>query len=257
MTSFLSPLLANLVMSFLLWLFATWRRNVSLVDLLWPLFFVVDAWIWFRPANASFLHWSVLLLVMAWGGRLHTYLARRNLGHGEDRRYQEIRRNNRRGFWWRSFFIVFALQAFLAWMVSWSIYGALQKPQLSWLSTTGLIVALAGLVYESIADWQLSRFRADRTSHGKVMDRGLWALSRHPNYFGECCFWWGIFLVGLPGAWWCLFSPVLMTVLLLKISGVSLLEKDIQVRRPAYRDYMENTPAFFPDFARCFGGTKP
>ena len=252
----LTPLLVNLVMASLLWAVATWRRDVSLVDLLWPLFFIAAAWVWFESAAAGAVSWAVLLLVVLWGARLHIHLAVRNLGHGEDRRYREIRRNNDPGFWWKSFFIVFVLQATLAWVASLAIFGALQNPALTPLSGAGLALALAGFLFESVADRQLSRFKSRQDSDGKVMDRGLWRLSRHPNYFGECCFWWGIYLVALPHGWWTVVSPLLLTLLLLRVSGVTLLEKDIGDRRPGYLAYMEQTPAFFPDFSKCFRGAN-
>jgi steroid 5-alpha reductase family enzyme len=251
-----SPLLANVLLASLLWIFATWKKDVSLVDLLWPLFFVLSAWIWFDPNTAGFVQWAVLMLVMVWGARLHIHLARRNLGHGEDRRYQEIRKNNNPGFWWKSYFIVFVLQAVLAWLAALAIYGALQGDGFTWCSLLGLVVGVFGLLYEAVADWQLSRFKSDSANRGLVMNRGLWRLSRHPNYFGECCFWWGIYFLGLPAGWWTIVSPLLLTVLLLRVSGVSLLEKDIHERRPGYLDYIRQTPAFFPDFSRAIGGDK-
>lgn len=244
------PLLANLVMVSLLWLLSVLRRNASIIDLLWPLMFVVAAWIWFQPSTAQVHHWLVLALVMAWGARLHIYLARRNLGHGEDRRYQAIRRNNFPGFWWKSYFIVFLLQAVLAWIASFAIYGALQaEASLPWL-LPGLALAAFGLVFEAAADWQLAAFNKLPANKKRVLDTGLWKLTRHPNYFGECCFWWGVFLCAMPAYWWAVVSPLLMTLLLLRVSGVSLLEKDIGERRPGYRDYVHSTPAFFPAFGK-------
>jgi steroid 5-alpha reductase family enzyme len=179
---------------------------------------------------------------------LHVYLVIRNSGEPEDRRYQAIRKNNSPGFWWKSYFIVFLLQAVLAWIASLVIAGAMAKSQApGWLVMVGLVIATAGFFVEAVADWQLARFKANLANAGKVMDLGLWRYSRHPNYFGECCFWWGIALVALvAGYWWTLISPLLMTVLLLRVSGVTLLEKDISERRPAYRDYIRRTSAFIP-----------
>ena len=104
-----------------------------------------------------------------------------------------------------------------------------------------------GMIFESVGDWQLSRFKADPANHGKVMDRGLWRYSRHPNYFGECLIWWGFFLFALSaGAWWAVAGPLLLTYLLLRFSGVTLLEETIVDRRPAYRAYIARTNAFIP-----------
>ena len=106
---------------------------------------------------------------------------------------------------------------------------------------------MVGFLFETVGDWQLTRFKANPDNQGKVMDRGLWRSTRHPNYFGEACLWWGTWLIAASaGGWWTIFSPLLMSVLLLKVSGVALLEKDISNRRPAYRDYIARTNAFFP-----------
>lgn len=248
----LQALFANLCIASLVWVLATWRRDASLVDLIWPLFYIVSAWVWFDPQTAGPSQWLVLVVVMAWGGRLHVYLARRNLGHGEDRRYQKIREANSPGFWWKSYFLVFVLQALLAWLVALPLFEIFQGSQgLGGWQVVGITLATFGLIFEAVADWQLASFKARPENHDKVMDQGLWGLSRHPNYFGECCVWWGIFLAALPHGWWSLFSPLIMTGLLLRVSGVALLEKDIDQRRPRYADYIASTPAFLPDFRRC------
>ena len=111
----------------------------------------------------------------------------------------------------------------------------------------GAALAIFGIAFESLADAQLAQFKADAANAGRVMDRGLWRYSRHPNYFGEFCVWWGFYVIALgAGGWWTVFSPLLMTLLLLRVTGVALLEKDIGERRPAYRDYIARTNAFFP-----------
>jgi steroid 5-alpha reductase family enzyme len=115
------------------------------------------------------------------------------------------------------------------------------------LDTLGVLLWLAGFACEAIADWQLVRFKANPAQRGRVLDTGLWRYSRHPNYFGEALLWWGFYaFAAAAGGWWTLFAPVLMTVLLLKISGVPLLEHDIAERRPGYRDYVQRTSAFIP-----------
>lgn len=252
MTELLMPLFANLCLLTVLWVFSVVRRDASLVDLVWPLMFVLAAWIWFSPASAGALQWLVLALVMAWGLRLHVHLAWRNIGHGEDRRYQAMRQRNSPGFWWKSFFLVFLLQGVLAWLASLVILGAIQPGgRLGVIEVAGLLAALAGLLFEAVGDWQLAVFKGDPANRGKVMDKGLWRYSRHPNYFGDCLFWWGMAVVAVAaGHWWALISPVLMTVLLLKVSGVSLLESDIAERRPEYVDYIRRTPAFVPGWPR-------
>lgn len=118
---------------------------------------------------------------------------------------------------------------------------------MDWLDAPGIALVLFGIVFEAAGDWQLARFKSDPANRGQVMDRGLWRYTRHPNYFGEFCVWWGFYLLAASaGGWGAIVSPLLMSVLLLKVSGVGLLEKDIGERRPAYRDYIAHTNAFFP-----------
>jgi steroid 5-alpha reductase family enzyme len=171
----------------------------------------------------------------------------RNHGQPEDRRYQKIRANNE-PFWIKSLYIVFGFQALLAWVVALPFMAITHEVSgLVALEWAGILLAAFGLAFESIADWQLERFRKGGDSQARVLDSGLWRYSRHPNYFGECCVWWGFGLVALAGgAWWALASPALMTVLLLKVSGVALLERDIGERRPGYARYVRATNAFLP-----------
>ena len=154
--------------------------------------------------------------------------------------------------------LVFGLQAVLAWVVaSPLLIGLAAGSAIGWLDMMGIGIAAFGIVYEAVADAQMARFKADPSNAGRVMDRGLWRHTRHPNYFGEFCVWWGLWLVCIggagPGGAWTVISPLLMTVLLLKVSGVSLLERDIAERRPAYRDYVARTPAFLPWWPRNRG----
>jgi steroid 5-alpha reductase family enzyme len=143
---------------------------------------------------------------------------------------------------------VFGLQAVLAWVVSMPLLAAVaSNAGWRWLDALGLAVFAFGFVVEALADAQLARFKSDPESRGRVMAEGLWRYSRHPNYFGEFCLWWGWWLVALAtGAWWTVVSPLLMSVLLLKVSGVTLLERDIGERRPRYAAYAASTNAFFP-----------
>ncbi len=191
----------------------------------------------------------VLVLVTVWGLRLAIYLGRRNFGHEEDRRYQKIRRRNEPGFAWKSLYLVFGLQAVLAWVISLPLLGAIagDASPLGWLDYAGAALCLVGLYFEAVGDWQLTRFKANPANAGQVMDQGLWGLTRHPNYFGDFCVWWGFGLLALAaGAWWSLVGPALMSVLLLRVSGVTLLERDIGKRRPGYAEYIRRTNAFFP-----------
>lgn len=247
----LMALAVLLAMAFVTWVVSLPLRNVSIVDSLWSLMpaaagIVYALWLAPDPPGARAV--AVLALLLAWALRLSVYITVRNAGHGEDRRYQAIRRRNEPGFEFKSLYLVFALQAVLAWVLSFVLLAAL-RPAGPWslIDTAGAALATFGLLWESIGDWQLARFRRDPANRGRVMDRGLWRYSRHPNYFGESCVWWGLWLlaVGAGGAW-SVVSPLMITVMLLRVSGVTLLEQDISERRPGYRRYVERTNAFFP-----------
>ncbi|MCZ2495926.1 DUF1295 domain-containing protein [Xylophilus sp. Kf1] len=245
-------LAAAACIAFLTWLASLVRSDVSLVDRTWgPMIaapgVLYAAWM---PNAMPRAAW-VIPLLLVWALRLAWHVTRRNWGHGEDRRYQAIRARNQPGFAFKSLYLVFALQAVLAWAVAAPLFAAFHGDRpFGVLDGVGIALAAFGIVFEAVSDAQLSRFLGDPAHKGQVMDRGLWRYSRHPNYFGECCTWWGLFLLGMAGAgWpglWALVSPVIMTVLLLKVSGVSLLEHDIGERRPQYRDYVARTNAFFP-----------
>lgn len=243
----------TVALALVVWAASLWRRDASLVDRFWPLMIVGAGWAHALalPADLDARDVWLLLIASAWALRLALYITWRNWGHGEDRRYQAIRARNQPGFAWKSLVYVFALQALLAWIVSAPLLAAMagERP-VGPLDVLGLGLALFGFVFEAVADAQMARFKADPAHRGQVMDQGLWGWSRHPNYFGEACVWWGFALVALSAggldAAWSLVSPLLMTVLLLKVSGVRLLEQDIGERRPAYRDYIERTSAFWP-----------
>ena len=242
-------LAATVALALVAWAIATARRNAGLVDIFWSLFFLAAAATY--AAGAGELQaraWLVLALAALWALRLAGYLAARNWGAPEDRRYQAIRARNEPGFAWKSLYLVFGLQAVLAWIISAPLAAAiLPGGPAGLLEAAGAALVVFGLAFESAGDAQLARFKADPRNAGRVMDRGLWRYTRHPNYFGEFCVWWGFWLVAAgAGAWWTVFSPLLMSVLLLRVSGVALLEKDIAERRPDYVNYILRTNAFFP-----------
>jgi steroid 5-alpha reductase family enzyme len=182
--------------------------------------------------------------------RLSLHLARRNLGKGEDFRYVRMRERFGARFWIVSLFVVFLLQAGLAWTVSLPIQAGQivgSEQPLGPLDGLGFGVWLVGLVFETVGDGQLARFRADPTNRGRVLDRGLWRYTRHPNYFGDFCVWWGLWLIAVSaGAPWSVIGPLLMSVLLIRVSGKGLLERTIGERRPGYADYVDRTSGFFP-----------
>jgi steroid 5-alpha reductase family enzyme len=247
---------AVLVMMLVGWVISVIYRNVTIVDSLWGLGFVLVAWLTFAMAD-GFLGRRLLLSLMAtlWGLRLSLHLSRRNWRHGEDPRYAAWRKESKGRFWLVSLFKVFILQAVFLWFISLALqWGQLasQPGGLTPLDFAGLAVWIIGFGFESIADFQLARFKADPNNKGKVMDQGLWAYSRHPNYFGESLMWWGIFLIALatPSGWWTAISPIIITLVLLKMTGVTLMEKAIVHTRPGYRDYISRTNAFLPWFPK-------
>ncbi|HEX9138648.1 MAG TPA: DUF1295 domain-containing protein [Steroidobacteraceae bacterium] len=245
----LSALAAMLVLGFSTWLVSLPLRNVSIVDTLWSLLQLAAVIVYARAAlPASPRALLVAVLTLLWSLRLAFYIGWRNLGHGEDRRYQQIRRNNDPGFVFKSLYIVFGLQCVLAWVVSLPLLAALRsQAPFGLVDALGAAVWLIGMGFEVIGDAQLAAFRGDPQSRGRVLNTGLWRYTRHPNYFGECCLWWGIYLLALgAGGWWAIASPLLMSLLLLKVSGVTLLERDIGERRPGYAEYVADTSAFFP-----------
>jgi steroid 5-alpha reductase family enzyme len=227
------------------WLVSLVVKDASIVDIVWGLGFVLVAWIaWFSDPDVRSL--LVAVLVTVWGIRLAGYLAWRNLGKGEDFRYQAMRRRYGRRFGLISLVVVFGLQGALMWTVSLPVQAA-SGGRLSVVDGIGVALWLVGMVFETVGDLQLARFKKDPTNAGKVLDTGLWRYTRHPNYFGDFCVWWGIYLIALAGgAWWTAIGPAIMTALLMRYSGAGLLEKTIGHRRPGYDEYVRSTNAFFP-----------
>lgn len=247
-------LLAAVFFMALVWLFSLPAKNASLADIFWGLGFVLIAWLSYAFSSGfPGRQLLIVLLTTAWGLRLSGHIAWRNWGQGEDRRYQAWRAKRGDDFWWMSLFTVFLTQAVLLWLVSLTVQLGQISPTPDHFTGADFLGALVwgvGFVFEAVADWQLARFKADPANRGKVMNRGLWRYSRHPNYFGESLIWWGLFLITLstPHGWWAIISPLVITFLLLKVSGVVLLEKDMGERRPDYREYKETTSAFLPWF---------
>lgn len=245
-TTFASTLAAF----FALWLLSIRLRDASIVDICWGPGFAAIALLAFLLAPAGNAPITVLTLV--WGLRLGWYLASRNVGAGEDPRYQAMRRHHGERFGRVSLITVFGLQALLMWFVSLPVQVAqvaVPSSQFAVLETLGFALWCVGIFFESVGDWQLARFKADPENAARVMDRGLWRYTRHPNYFGDCCVWWGLFALAVsttPGAIFTVLSPVVMTFFLLKVSGVALLERSIGKRRPDYADYVRRTSAFLP-----------
>ena len=235
------------------WLLSLVWHDASIVDPVWPLGFVVIAWVTRVVASGHGLparQWIIVAMTTIWGLRLSGYLAWRKHGAPEDPRYQAMRRHWGDRFPLMSLLTVFALQGALMWIVSLPVQlGQVRDtPDLGVLAFVGIALWLVGVTFETVGDAQLARFKADPASAGQVMDRGLWRYTRHPNYFGDTCVWWGIALVaaetgigaiGIVGA-------VVMTVLLVRVSGVPMLERSMAKRRPGYTEYVARTSAFIP-----------
>ncbi len=233
------------------WIASIVRRDASLVDRFWGAGFVLLAGFWAATSPTSFdsagAHLAFAIAAL-WGGRLSLFLTWRNWGGGEDYRYAEMRRHHGDRFPLVSLFTVFLLQAVLMWAIAMPLLvtaRAAQAPRPWWLAA-GLVVFGAGFLFEVIADAQLARHRADPDRSGPL-ERGLWRYSRHPNYFGESVLWWGIWIVAASfGGAWAVFSPILITFLLLRVSGVALLEKRLREVKPGWEAYARRTSAFVP-----------
>ncbi|MBN9590330.1 MAG: DUF1295 domain-containing protein [Alphaproteobacteria bacterium] len=233
----------------LLWLVSLRRKDASIVDIFWGpgVAGVVDIAAIMAPAAGPRAS-TALLLVNIWAVRLAAHVYARH--HGEGHRYAAMRRHfGARWSWW-SLVQVFLLQAILIWFIPAPLVAAMLSglPVLAGMDYAGIALAVTGLLFESVADFQLARFRAEPANRGKVLDRGLWSWSRHPNYFGEALMWWGFFLIGFSAAhaWWLILSPLLVTFLLLQVSGITPMEHGIEERRPAYADYRRRVSAFVP-----------
>jgi steroid 5-alpha reductase family enzyme len=235
-----------------LWLLSLALRDASIVDIWWgPGFAVIAGTCWWLGDGGDAARRALSTAIAAlWGLRLGGYLAWRNWGRGEDPRYQAMRRHWGARFALASLVTVFGLQGVLMWFVSLPIQAVHVSPggPLGALDAAGVLLAALGLFFEAVGDAQLARFRADPANRGRVMDRGLWRYTRHPNYFGDCCVWWGLYAIAAatPLGVWTIASPLLMTFLLLRVSGVALLERSIGKRRPDYAAYAARTSSFVP-----------
>ncbi len=243
--------IAVAVLMLALWLVSIPLRDVSIVDPAWgPAFVLVAAVAAVAGGGCLGRRWLLFGMTAVWGLRLGGYLLVRKLGdRSEDRRYAAMRERRGAAFIPWSLVMIFGLQGLLVLIVSLPVQVAAGRGGvLSAAIIPGVVLWVVGFAFESIGDEQLRRFKARTDSHGQVMDRGLWRYTRHPNYFGDFCVWWGLWLVALTagGVWWTFVGPVVMSTLLIRVSGAGLLEKDIGERRPGYADYVRRTSGFFP-----------
>lgn len=248
---FLSCAIAIGVLMLSVWLSSLLLKNASIVDIFWGFGFVVIAWVAnIASDGSSGVGAVVAVMVSIWGLRLAGYLWWRNHGKGEDFRYVAMRKHYGARFPLISLVTVFALQGVLMFVVSIPVQLAQQSStkSINVVGIVGVLVWLIGVLFESVGDIQLARFKAQPENSGKVMDRGLWRYTRHPNYFGDACAWWGIAIVALQSntGWLGLFGAGVMSFLLVRVSGVPMLEKTMHKRRPDYVAYQMRTSGFIP-----------
>ena len=254
--TFICACLGVLGLMTMLWLISIYLKNVSIVDNFWGIGFVLVALIYCLECEVLYTRTKLMMVLVAlWGLRLSIYLTYRNYGKGEDYRYREFRRSfGEHRYWWFSFFQVFLLQGGLILIVSLPLLGITLKTNsnaLNLLDYLGLLIWGIGFMFESVGDYQLASFKRHPENKGKLLTKGLWRYTRHPNYFGDTAIWWGFGLFAIAsGAYWYSLGTLVMTYLILKISGVTLLEKSLSKAKPGYEEYVQTTSAFFPWFPK-------
>lgn len=249
----LTGLAAVAVLMVLVWLLSVALADVSIIDPAWGFGFVVIAVTYaLADGDMSGRDWLVLAMVTIWGLRLGIYLTHRKWGEPEDHRYAAMREKRPGSFAYRSLITVFMLQALLLWVVAWPLaasIGANSPTDIGIIEMVALFIFLVGLVFETVADYELARFKANPDSSGKLLTTGLRRYTRHPNYFGDFLVWWGIGIIGVTsaGGWWSILGPILISVLLMKVSGVGMLKKSMS-SKPGFEEYAARTNTFFPWF---------
>ena len=239
----------------LAWLLSLVRHDASVVDPFWGVGFIVAAVLYFVLTDGfSGRSMLVLALTCAWGVRLAGYIVWRNRGKGEDPRYRAMRAKRPESFWWYSYLQVFLLQALLLWLVAAPLAaaaGGSEPRRLVALDFVGLAVWLVGFSFEVAGDTHLALFKRRSENRGKVLESGVWKYTRHPNYFGETLLWWGVWLIAAAAhGYWAVYGPIVITLLLLRVSVVTLNEKRLKESKPGYADYVARTSSFVPWFPR-------
>lgn len=249
---FLWCALAVLALVLTVWAVSVGIRDASIIDIFWGFGFVVIAWVALlvTPGTGDGRQRLIVSVTTVWGLRLTLHLARRNIGKGEDFRYQAMRRKHGERFAIVSLRTVYLTQGVLMLLVALPVMvGSMNSPiERRPLMFVGAVVWLVGVVFETVGDLQLTAFKREPANAGKVLRTGLWAWTRHPNYFGDAVAWWGIWVIACAHKWGLLtiVGPMAMTVLLRRVSGVPMLEKTMSRRRPDYAAYVASTSAFIP-----------
>ena len=245
--NFLIILAFNWFVVTLLWFSTLKIKRADFIDIYWgPSFFFSALLIFFLSNNFTLANFIILILVGIWSMRLALYLFFRNIKKDEDKRYVKIRDSiGNIGL----YFITYMIQVILIGLVSLPIQILIVQNEpvdLNFISLIGVVMTFTGIVIESIADFQMSRFKLISNNKGKLMDKGLWQFSRHPNYFGDSLFWWGIFIFSYSytSNLLIVISPIIMTYFLMKISGVTLLERQLRYKKEGYEEYINNTSSF-------------
>lgn len=248
---YLQGLLLIVVFFSIIWGLSVFLKNAGIVDIFWGAGFVLVGVFYFivTPEYSTRKILTVILTTI-WGLRLSFHIMLRNIGKPEDYRYRQFRSHyGEKRYWWFSYFQVFLLQGFLLWLISLPLLASsffTQKP-FGVIDIIALCIWITGFVFEAGGDWQLTRFKARPENQGKLLTTGLWKYTRHPNYFGDAAVWWGFALMSVAaGCYLPLLSALLMNWLLLRVSGVAMLERTLKNTKPGFEDYMKKTNAFFP-----------
>lgn len=249
--------LAVLLYMTLIFVIALFRRDNSIADIAWgPGFILVALLTFFLEEGHTFRHILVTGLVILWGLRLAVHIFLRNRRRSEDYRYAQWRQSWGRWFVLRSYVQVFILQGFLLLLISFEVMLVNHSIEtgVTALDVAGCGVWLVGFFFEAVGDYELREFKKKPENRGKLMTSGLWRLTRHPNYFGEAAMWWGIFLVALSvrNGWTAVVSPLVITFLIINVSGVRMLEKKYRGNKE-FEEYARRTSAFFPWFPKKLG----
>ncbi len=229
-------------------------KDNSIADIAWgPGFIIVALTLFLISGEYTLGQILVTTLIAVWGIRLGIRILVRNWGRGEDFRYQAWRKQWGKYFFIRSYLQVFLLQGFLLLLIISPVYiiNAYGRGSFSWLEGVGITIWIVGFFFEMVGDYQLDKFLKNPATKGGILDSGLWKYTRHPNYFGEVTQWWGIFLLGLglPYGWYGVVGPITITFLILKISGIPMLEKAMS-QNPAFLPYKQKTSVFIPWFPK-------
>ena len=245
--NFFAIIIFNWFIVTILWTYSLYSKKADIIDTYWgPSFFFVCLILLFRENNYFLINIITSIIVFIWSMRLMLHLHIRNHNKKEDIRYVKLKKKyGNFGMYLISYLIQVLLIAIVSLPLQVLFYSDLSL-NINFISILGIIISVIGIFIESLADIQLTKFKNDLSNDGKVMNKGLWKYSRHPNYFGDSLFWWGIFIIsyGVTFNFFVIIAPIAMTYFLLKVSGVSMLENQIKNTKDGYKEYIETTSSF-------------